>query len=98
MTTVETLRAARIRIEKGWCQGALAKAADGRTVMPDDPSAVSWCVFGATWGGAELSPADHAVVAAHGDSFVADWQDEPERTREEVIALLDKAIALEESK
>ena len=38
---------ARDILKQGWCQGALAKKADGTITDPDNPQAVCWCPEGA---------------------------------------------------
>ena len=38
---------ARDILKQGWCQGALAKKADGIITDPDNPQAVCWCPEGA---------------------------------------------------
>jgi hypothetical protein len=96
---------ARERIEKGWCQGAYAKNADGDVVGATDPYATSFCIRGAILA---VGPLDYAVRApAYGlletvidrisqspcDSL-AGYNDTYERTHAEVLAVFDAAIAL----
>lgn len=92
MTTVEVLKAARGRIEKGWCQGI------GR-IVNDNGIAIAWCAVGATAQGQEDLGADadlylECVIGTHA---ITSWNDAPGRTQAEVIAAFDKAIALAES-
>lgn len=101
----ELLIRARGRIEKGWCQGAYAKNADGDGVGATDPDATSFCIRGAILA---VGPLDYSVRSpAYGllenvvdrisqspcDSL-AGYNDAPERTQAEVLAVFDAAIAL----
>lgn len=97
-STVETLRNAKARIEKGWCRGVLARNSKGEETTPNGPDAVRWCAFGAIGTTDEaLGAADRALIMAHGNYYVAEWNDEPEREVEDVLRLFDRAIALAES-
>lgn len=101
----DLLTRARERIEKGWCQGAYAKAADGESVSACGPCATSFCIRGAVLA---ASPMDYPVrVSAYillenaveqitqspGDSL-AYYNDAHDRTHVEVLAVFDAAIAL----
>lgn len=99
MTTVEVLRAARERIEKGWCQGTYARRSDGTPADHADPGTVAWCASGALWN--DASPCDlevYADAAAVLESYlprdleIEDWNDAPGRDKAEVLNLFDKAI------
>lgn len=97
--TARDLRIAKGRIEQGWCQGVLARDGHGEEITPNHPAAVAWCAFGAIGTKEDaLSQADLFLMKAHGpNTDVVSWNDAPERTREDVLALFDKAIALAES-
>ncbi len=73
-------------VRYGWCQGEYVNS-DGRH-----------CLLGATptWG---FSFVRDALVEMVGSDFrPAVWNDMPGRTEEEVLALLDQAIRIEEGK
>lgn len=91
------LIAARKRItpEGAWCQGGIAKDETGVKVDIDSPRAVAWCAWGATGLGDATRQADAALARALGsDRCVVSWNDDPKRTKKQVLALFDKAIAL----
>lgn len=101
----ETLKRARhLLIEKGWTQRVAARDARGDPVSVDSPRAACFCVGGAIMA-ASVKGVDyvearnhfaHFALSAPGSvspSVVAAFNDHPGRTREEVIAKLDEAIA-----
>lgn len=81
-------------IKKGWTQGAFARKADGSPTYSLDPEAVCWCAFGAL----NMAYPDHGYVgvftelktAIGGEQLVAYWNDDPNRTQQEVIAMFEK--------
>lgn len=93
---IEALREGRARVERGWCQavlhapggascalGALCKPAPGQDTM--EPTRAHG------WG------AIACLEAALGVQYsfdVAGWNDSPERTQADVLALYDRAIEL----
>ena len=86
-TVAEVLNAAADLIEKrGWCQH-LAFDPDGRH-----------CALGAIWAQRCPGPLEREAVAAvrraTGSPFVGEWNDAPQRTKEEVVEALRKAAAL----
>lgn len=92
-------------IEKGWTQGADARAADGGAVHPCDGRAVSWSLLGALVAAVEQvagTEGEHAAIPqlARTCLLLADivdtdslerWNDAPERGRDDVLAALDRA-------
>jgi hypothetical protein len=83
----------------GWCQGTFAKDDCGRTVNSLSPEATSFCIAGA------CSRAAHTARSANNYLGMlrrlrqhlqgippAEFNDVPGRTKEEVLALFDKAI------
>jgi hypothetical protein len=90
------LREARALIERGWCQRAYGRDADGCSVYEDNPSAICWCASGAI-----NAKADYAARRVFGEAIGTDcipgWNDAPERTQAEVLAAFDKAIELAEA-
>lgn len=102
MTVAETLRKARALIDtpEKWCQGVYCKgdalcslgaiyAAGGgdRKDIPED---------GDPHFSYESERAYRTLSAAISPKWVAPWNDAPERTHADVMALFDKAIALAE--
>lgn len=94
LAIADKLDEARALIEKGWCQRAFAKDANGKKVFSWHPSAVCWCAIGAInatepnnggpWRYLEK------VVGRSPDT----WNDAPERTQAEVIEAFRKAAEL----
>ena len=97
MTTLEVLKAARAKIEKGWTQGAMARDKNGVALSCSDQDAACWCVMGATMAVTHDIPTTNAAIGflrlAVGD-FAPRWNDTPGRTQAEVLAAFDKAIEL----
>lgn len=87
-------------IEKGWAQGFYARDAAGEVVSVEDPTACSFCAMGAlVYVTQEASretsrSAFNAMERAVSDGNIARYNDAPERTKEEVLALFDKAKEL----
>lgn len=100
------LMAAREALEKGWCQGAL-RTIDGKYCL-SGAILLAGGGFGAGRGPIEddrlrekLSPSFKLVTQAVGLGkgkspgwSIPMWNDVPGRTREEVLAAMDRAIAL----
>lgn len=95
-TEVEKLKAARALIEKGWTQKWFARDAAGDVCNSSSPNAVCWCVIGACH--ATGIPDDTIAYMARTQkiAYLPRWNDAPDRTQAEVLALFDKAIALAE--
>lgn len=108
------VRAKEILEEKEWIQGALVSDEhsnhyDSLCEVPDDFEICGVCLGGAL----DLASRDtgypaqssylalqRRIVAKHSASFwgVPSWNDRPERTKEEVLVLLDEAIDSLQSK
>lgn len=100
-TATSVLRNARERVAFGWCRRAFATDADGHPVDERDPRACRWCLAGAVC----VEPDNAAIDAAIGeleqeiharDGFpyaVVAWNDAHGRTKEEVLSLIDAALA-----
>lgn len=100
---VEALRTGRARVEQGWCQKANAKDAGAMCVAPESREARSWCmggslsgicepVFDVAWHLLRMAISNYDPWLINGTS----WNDDPNRTQEEVLAAFDRAIALAE--
>ena len=96
MTTLEVLKAARAKIEKGWTQGTMARDKNGVAVSSDDKDATCWCALGAVLAvrREEWVNAVPFVRDAVGGGELLVWNDTPGRTQAEVLAAFDKAIEL----
>ena len=101
MKPSEILLAAKEKINtpEKWTQGELAKNARGEKVPRYSETAVCWCSLGAICAVAE---SETAKVESRAESSLRQvviqridiWNDDPERTHEEVMNAFDKAIAL----
>ena len=94
-TTLQTLVAARAKVEQGWTQRAFARDRLGLAVKFGSDKAVCWCLEGALLavGSEAMSEAGgllQAVISSLTSLFC--WNDTPGRTKEEVLGLFDKVI------
>jgi len=100
------LEDARYRVAESWCHGADARNADGLEVDPWDDDAASWSLLGAMvavleeearlWGEMPLDDLAAAMYALSGlieTESLAGWNDDPRRTQEAVLEMLDRAAA-----
>jgi hypothetical protein len=103
MSAREMLHAAAERVAFGWCQGTEARASDGRPVEVTDPQAVLWSLLGALQAAdvaghvarvEEITIAVAAIAELIVDPSLAHWNDESNRTQQEVHAVLEGAEAL----
>lgn len=99
MKTVTILKRARAKIVKGWCQGHSAIDSRGNLCLAETSAAVSWCAVGAIfavskndWKYEEAARDVLEKALGKGQSEIANWNDEPKRTKKQVLALYDKAI------
>jgi hypothetical protein len=112
-TVLEVMKGARkILLKYQWIQGTYAEQKDGQSVDPGNPDATGFCLLGAlvraegrdsyrAHGTAHSLAEDKLVQlipAKQEQPSVADWQDEPKRTKKQVLALLDRAIRREAKK
>ena len=94
----DALRAVAAQIERGWSQGADARNAQGRAVGLNSGEAQAWSLLGAfALAATDGIPGDHvrrALVALSdviGIDSLQEWNDAPDRTREEVLSALEEA-------
>ena len=99
-TVVEALRESRKNIKDGWTQGAFARTIKGYVTDPASSEAVKWCAYGAVIPNNNFIEAQKFLSLAVWQidllvtpSIVA-WNDRPERTKEQVLAVYDLAIEL----
>lgn len=100
---ITLLKQARAIVEKGWARGALAMDAQGRTVGVKSPEACSFCLSGAliragaTYHGTLTEDGvrifDKLQAFTPERLYIHHWNDMPGRAKEEVLALIDKAVA-----
>lgn len=95
MTVRDYLLRARARIERGWTQRAFARRADGTTTHTEHEQACSWCLAGSV--GPVFGHARSALIAIEkelntGTGGIYIWNDAPERTKEEVLAVVDRVL------
>ena len=105
MESVEKLDSARELLEIGWCQGADARSQSGEPVRPWDAEAVAWSTLGALVAVADSNetgvlgleqlglPALALGIATGADELRA-WNDQPTRTRADVLFVYGEARAL----
>ena len=107
MNTIGSLRLGRARIAAGWCVGNFAQDMNGIPCLPDSPQAVRWCARGAVGSSFDSglnTEAEEALYNALPSGFseariegygkgnaVAAFNNSG--SREEVLALFDRAIA-----
>lgn len=99
MKATGVIEETRRLIEFGWCRGSDARDATGAAVAPGDPSATEWSLLGALGLVAadgdvaleELATALAALAELIADPSLSHWNDQPSRTKEEVLATLARA-------
>ena len=107
MTAAELLREARKLLEdpSHWTKGAFAKAAAGCAIASTSDNAVCWCAIGALRrfdrGGYSAAYSNAVFVlqcCVSGSGGVAEFNDDPNTTHADVLAMFDRAIARAETK
>jgi len=104
--TMTILTKAREKIALGWCQEVYARDAKGKSVISNDVSACRWCVVGALSIAVEdcshlfpemlefLSRFLPSAVSGEGESGLGNYNDARTTTQQDILALLDRAIAV----
>lgn len=92
--------AARAALARGWIQGHQAHDANGNLCNPSDDRATSFCIIGAIERGrselVEPYPSCTRILECLWRRIYTSpvvWNDEPGRTKEEVLATFDAVIA-----
>lgn len=97
------LHCTAVRTDSGWTQGADARTAEGDPTEPWAPDASSWSLLGALVAALEEDPTDDtiklpalaraldALAALIDDDSLQAWNDRPNQTRENILAMLDVA-------
>lgn len=92
------VKARELLAEPGrWTQETAARDAAGLPVGATSDAAVCWCLIGALDAVRDGTTALAQLRRTLGCSSVSAWNDAPERTHADVLALLDRAIAKEEA-
>ena len=104
MTPVDLLHATRIiiAVPERWCQRYCALDGFDLPVQSDSVTACRWCIRGALGLAAKAAGiaacsgaypvAERALTSFIPDRLLSPWNDAPERTHAEVMALIDLAI------
>ena len=78
-----------------WTTGVLARNSDGKQVAPNSPSACQFCLVGALYHCYTPEKAMEIWIQLDSEFYnkdneigVGDWNDDPSRTHEEVVAFL----------
>lgn len=97
MTTLETLKAMRelLSAPERWTKGECARDASGNRVDISSPDATCFCLIGAAGLVGEFKSVMDLLDRLVAPGPASCWQDAPERTHAEVLALLDRAIEQE---
>ena len=96
--SIRMIAEARQRVLAGWCQGAVARDANGRTVLPSSPDARRWSMLGALLASRDGQPVSDLVGAVSllhrstGESALEIWNDRPGRTHKDVVAAFERAL------
>jgi hypothetical protein len=101
---VELLRRASGLIRRGWAQHAESRDGAGAEVEPWLPAATCWSLLGALVAAleeqtvrgedlplAQLADALDALALFVDSDSLADWNDDPKRTRDDVLSVLEAA-------
>jgi hypothetical protein len=80
-------------VEKGWTQGATARNKYGIETHHRSAEAVCWCAVGAICAAYMVSLEDYSGMVKAEEKIgslesLADWNDDPARTQDEVVNLL----------
>ncbi|WP_420825587.1 DUF6197 family protein [Terrihabitans soli] len=87
---------ARDRVKAGWSQQAFARDGEDRPTSEWSPTAVRWDAMGSVWAvGGTLAEINFLrSFLPLGSGGLLTWNDDPERSPEQVIQLFDDAISV----
>jgi hypothetical protein len=100
MNGSELLHGAGVLVERGWCQGTEARDANGQATDVAAPDATAWSLLGAlqatTVGDPDIGLQDvgdavAALAELISDASLAHWNDSENRTKLEVLSVLESA-------
>lgn len=99
---IKLLRKAKRLIKNGWCQHSYAETPNGPTFNWADPAATNFCAMGAIFKSRPDGISDNdicnvlekLVYRIDKSTSVAVFNDEPGRTKEDIINLFTKAEKL----
>ena len=105
LTALETAK--KVLEDNRLCKGDLALDKDGNCVLPRDPNATQFCALGALDYAITYDPNTfnscvnlmlHALEGMEDGIYkrVSTYNDRPETTKEDILALFDKAIGFAE--
>lgn len=104
MATTDYLKQAKVLVANGWCQGSYTRDSHG-TPSHFSRTSASWCIQGSVIEACRLSDSNmteevldllrEAIGLEHWD-LISKWNDEKDRTQEEVLQVFDAAIVLAE--
>lgn len=103
MTVDQPLKELRDLLDhpNGWCKSNFAKNSDGESVDPQHPTACKWCLMGGVTHVAGHNELLYSCVMSHlydalraigTNVSMMTFNDAPETTHADVIAVIDKAI------
>lgn len=91
------LRRVKGLLSMGWTKEVYARDAEHEVCEPESPRAVCFCLLGAcakVWEETGYNPVNHflAQIMIEGYEDIPTYNDDPERTKEDVLGLCDKVI------
>ncbi len=108
MKTSEVLKFGLEQIQRGWTIRAFARDANFQPVGLESPNTVCWCAVGALYQKIKnpyseqlkeaLSILDSVIREQNSTLSILHWNDQPGRTKEQVIAVYRAAIEKAEQK
>jgi hypothetical protein len=104
---VSVLERARALVANGWSKETSARNENGFKVRWESPEAVQFCAGGAlsralmdetkTWSQKLIGSLMSSLLKKLPPGSIANWNDKPERTKDEVLSLFDTLIAEQSS-
>ena len=100
MSIVQKLTETKSKLQAGWTQHTYARNEKGEIVHSHSPDACSFCMIGAmratgAWESHEAFCRVHEAIGGAGfQGTIPDFNDRPEATQDEVVAVIDRSIKL----